>query len=110
MKTFIIRAIGILFISMMTGQLTSSAQTDDFFTVSGIVKNQQNKKIVEFANVSVGGTNVGTVTNEDGEFTLKIKKSTNAKTIVVSQVGSCDRGFRFTQYRGAGNPQHPQKL
>jgi hypothetical protein len=47
MKTFIIRAIGILFISMMTGQLTSSAQTDDFFTVSGIVKNQQNKKIVE---------------------------------------------------------------
>ena len=102
MKTFIIRAIGILFISMMTGQLTSSAQTDDFFTVSGIVKNQQNKKIVEFANVSVGGTNVGTVTNEDGEFTLKIKKSTNAKTIVVSQVGYAN-SYAEVSDMGAGN-------
>ena len=87
MKTIINRAIGILLIMMMAGQLTSSAQTDDYFTVSGIVKNQQNKKVVEFASVSVGETNVGTVTNEDGEFTLKIKKSANAKTIVVSQVG-----------------------
>jgi hypothetical protein len=87
MKTFINRAIGILLFTMIAGTLTSSAQTDDYFTVSGIVKNQQNKKKVEFANVSVGGTNVGTVTNEDGEFTLKIKRSAHAKTIVVSHVG-----------------------
>ena len=52
MKTFINRAIGILLFTMIAGTLTSSAQTDDYFTVSGIVKNQQNKKKVEFANVS----------------------------------------------------------
>ncbi|HRN15764.1 MAG TPA: carboxypeptidase-like regulatory domain-containing protein [Xylanibacter oryzae] len=87
MKTFISRAIGILLFTMIAGTLTSSAQTDDYFTVSGIVKSQSNKKAVEFANVSVNGTNIGTVTNEDGEFTLKIKKSTKANAIVVSLIG-----------------------
>lgn len=72
---------------MIAGTLTSSAQTDDYFTVSGIVKNQSNKKAVEFATVSVSGTNIGTVTNEDGEFTLKIKKSAKANNIVVSLMG-----------------------
>lgn len=87
MKTFINRAICILLFSMIAGTLTSSAQTDDYFTVSGIVKNQSNKKAVEFATVSVSGTNIGTVTNEDGEFTLKIKKSAKANNIVVSLMG-----------------------
>lgn len=87
MKTFINRAICILLFAMIAGTLTSSAQTDDYFTVSGIVKNQSNKKAVEFANVSVTGTNIGTVTNEDGEFTLKIKKSMKTSTIAVSLIG-----------------------
>lgn len=87
MKTFINRAICILLFAMIAGTLTSSAQTDDYFTVSGIVKNQSNKKAVEFANVSVTGTNIGTVTNEDGEFTLKIKKSMKTNTIAVSLIG-----------------------
>lgn len=97
MKTFINRAICILLFAMIAGTLTSSAQTDDYFTVSGIVKNQSNKKAVEFANVSVTGTNIGTVTNEDGEFTLKIKKSMKTNTIAVSLIGYSNSYMNVTE-------------
>ena len=36
-------------------------------------KRQDNKRKLENVNVSVPGTNIGTVTNADGVFSLKIK-------------------------------------
>lgn len=39
-----------------------------------MVKDKQNKKALENVNVSVHGSNIGTVTNAEGEFALKIKK------------------------------------
>lgn len=90
MKTFIDKTFVVLMVSVMMANVTSiQAQTavEDFITVSGVVKNQQNRKVVEYASVSVKGTNVGTVTNEDGEFTLKIKKSLTEKAIVISHIG-----------------------
>ena len=58
-----------------------------YFIVSGVVKNKTNNKRLEYVNISVPGTGVGTVTNEDGEFSLKINESANAKYIEFSYVG-----------------------
>ncbi len=58
-----------------------------YFTISGIVKNKSNNKKMEYVNVSVPGTGIGTVTNEDGEFSLKISESANAKNIEFSYIG-----------------------
>ncbi len=69
----------------MTG-LAAQDQAD-FYTVSGIVKDKTTRKKLEYVNVSVPGTPVGTVTNEDGEFSLKIKKSAPAKAIEISHIG-----------------------
>jgi hypothetical protein len=58
-----------------------------FYTVKGVVKDKTTNKTLEYANIFVSGTNIGTVSNKDGEFTIKIKNELNAKTIEVSRIG-----------------------
>ncbi|MDR0758095.1 MAG: carboxypeptidase-like regulatory domain-containing protein [Tannerella sp.] len=70
------------------GVHTVTAQNGDgYFTVSGIVKDARSKKEVEYVNVSAVGTNIGTVTNEDGVFQLKLSNATVAKEIELSCIG-----------------------
>ncbi|MDR1527169.1 MAG: carboxypeptidase-like regulatory domain-containing protein [Dysgonamonadaceae bacterium] len=59
----------------------------DFFTIGGVVKNSKNKKHIGYVNVSAAGTNVGTVTNENGEFILKISNELDVHEIELSCLG-----------------------
>lgn len=64
------------------------AQEDNkYITINGIIKDQKSKKILEYVNVSVPGTGIGTISNEDGRFTLKVNDSLQAKTIEFSRMG-----------------------
>ncbi|GHU09765.1 hypothetical protein FACS189431_8310 [Alphaproteobacteria bacterium] len=92
MKTLFKQAVGCILatVILLGFAALAEAQTEDegdFFTVSGVVKDEKNKRKLEYVNISVPGTNVGTVTNEDGEFSIKIKKSAFAKTVEVSHLG-----------------------
>ena len=62
-------------------------QEIDYYTVSGVLKDSKTKERIVFGNVSVPGSNIGTVANSDGEFTLKIPKSLNVKEFEVSHLG-----------------------
>ncbi|MFZ4581237.1 MAG: SusC/RagA family TonB-linked outer membrane protein [Paludibacter sp.] len=53
-------------------------------TISGVVKDATGETIIS-ASVIVKGTNIGTVTNVNGEFKLNVP--TSAKTLVVSYIG-----------------------
>lgn len=59
----------------------------DYYTISGVVKDKNSKRTIEYVNISAVGTNVGTITNEDGEFALKINKSLNVNEIRLSCIG-----------------------
>jgi hypothetical protein len=59
----------------------------NYFIVSGTVKDKQTKKKLEYVNISVPGTNVGTITNSDGEFTIKVQDSLQAKVVEISHIG-----------------------
>ena len=48
--------------------LQAQEEVENYFTVTGVVKDKENKKKLENVNVSVPGTNIGTVTNSDGVF------------------------------------------
>ncbi|WP_029904278.1 carboxypeptidase-like regulatory domain-containing protein [Prevotella sp. 10(H)] len=64
------------------------AQVDmDYTTISGVVKDKRSKKKLESVSISVPGTNIGTVTNEDGEFVIKIKEDAAPKSIEISHIG-----------------------
>jgi len=81
-------SIASIIIILFSGFFSSFAQNDDkYFTVSGVVRDNSNKKKLEYVNISVPGSNVSSITNEDGAFTLKIKDSINASEIEFSRIG-----------------------
>ena len=81
-------SIATLFFLLFLGIMNVFAQNNEkYFTISGIVKDKSNKKKLEYVNISVLGTNLSSVTNEDGVFVLKIKDSIQAKEVEFSRVG-----------------------
>lgn len=59
----------------------------DFVTVEGIVRDKQSRKTLEYVNITVAGTHIGTVTNADGAFSIKIQKAMSNRPIEISHIG-----------------------
>ena len=88
MKTFFKNQVILLISLLIVGVAPVSAQQlKDFYTVRGVVKDKQTNRTLEYATISVSGTNVGTIANTNGEFSIKIKRDLNAKSIEVSHIG-----------------------
>ncbi|MBD8349846.1 MULTISPECIES: carboxypeptidase-like regulatory domain-containing protein [unclassified Dysgonomonas] len=89
MKTTGKQIAGFLIILFLALSVSSvSAQNESHYTsVSGVVKDKKSKKKLEYVNVSIPGTGIGTITNEDGEFLIKINDSINAKELEISHLG-----------------------
>lgn len=89
MKTTGKQIAGFLLILFLALGITPvSAQNEShYISVSGVIKDKKSKKKLEYVNVSVPGTGIGTVTNEDGEFLIKINDSIDAKSIEISHLG-----------------------
>lgn len=84
--------------SFLTGNFTLKAQSDtDYITVSGIVKDGRSKKKLENVNITIPGTTIGTVTNADGRFSIKVKDSLQAKFVEFSHVGYTNLQIPITQ-------------
>ncbi len=70
--------------------LISSLQVfaeDSFFTINGIVKDQSSKKKLEQVHIAITGTNISSITNEDGVFSIKINDSIPSGFIEFSHLG-----------------------
>jgi hypothetical protein len=92
MKTKYIKTARVLIIiSLMLATLSVAAQ--DYITVTGVVKDKRSNKKLEYVNISVYGTNIGTVTNADGGFSIKIKDTIQVKTLNVSHIGYFNQQF-----------------
>lgn len=55
--------------------------------VTGIVKDKESRKALANVNIAVQGSNVGTVTNADGIFSLKVSQEELSRGVVVSHLG-----------------------
>lgn len=92
MKATFKQSLGyLLVLLLLVGSPVLKAQTDSanehYVTVSGVVKDKQSKKSLEFVNISIPGSTTGTVTNSDGVFSFKVKDSIQAKNIEISHLG-----------------------
>lgn len=96
MKTQYRQSIGFLLILLLLAGISPLRAQDevvrddadpDFITISGVVKDKNNKKRLEYVNISIPGSTAGTVTNEDGEFSFKIKDPSHTKAIEISHIG-----------------------
>ncbi|WP_321426626.1 carboxypeptidase-like regulatory domain-containing protein [uncultured Bacteroides sp.] len=88
MKT-LFKSIGFLllltFLSSM--QFEAVASDVEYYTINGIVKDSQTKKKLEYVSVSIPGSSTSTISNVDGEFSLKVKVSADAREMEISHVG-----------------------
>lgn len=90
MKAQRIKQIGtILIVLLLLGLAPTEMRADgsEQIVVSGVVRDKQSKKKLEYVNISIPGSNVGTVTNADGAFSLKIPASVHSQAVEVSHVG-----------------------
>lgn len=55
--------------------------------VTGVVKDKETRQMLANVNVSVQGSNVGTVTNADGMFSLKVSQEELGRGVHVSHIG-----------------------
>jgi hypothetical protein len=100
MKTFnqnLIRT-GMLFLFFAAWGATI-AQTE-FVTINGQLKDAASGDKICFATISVPGTGIGTVSNSDGRFILKVNNSLNAEYFEVSHLSYATKRFRISEAAG----------
>ena len=85
MKVCIRKRLFIIFILLIAVSKNLIAQSD-VIIIEGQVRDAQNKERIANAAITVKGTAVGTVSNTEGEFILKIPKDLNAKYFAVSHI------------------------
>jgi len=100
MKTLIhnVMRLGI-FIIFMSGYGSTYAQngSDSYVTINGILKDAKTNEKIIYATISVPGTGVGTVSNSDGEFILKVSKSSNVDFFEVSHLSYATKKFEISE-------------
>lgn len=80
------RLFTLLFLLPLATMLMAQETSDSLLIrISGVVRDQFTNNKMEDATISVPGTNIGTITNADGYFTLKVKQK--PEYIEVSSIG-----------------------
>lgn len=103
MKTIVQNLLrpGILVIFLLAyGSMYAQNGNDDYITVSGTLKDAKSGDKIMYANISLPGTGIGTVSNSDGEFTLKVNKSLNIDEFEVSHLSYATKRFKIFEYAG----------
>lgn len=67
--------------------------TANYITIIGKIVDQSTKAPVVFASVIKSGTSIGTVSNSDGEFMLKIPGKSTDGTISISYIGYTNKSI-----------------
>lgn len=73
---------------------------NSFVTVTGTLKDNKTGEKIPHASITVPGTNIGTVTNSDGEFILKISSSLNAAKFEISHLSYTTKQFSISEAEG----------
>lgn len=77
--------------------------TIGFNSYKGIVIDANSKKKLEFASITVNGTNTSTITNSDGGFLLKVPKNINNASILVSFLGYTSQIINLSDFSQENN-------
>jgi hypothetical protein len=103
MKTFILNVFrrSIVLFLIISGGFAFSQPS--YITISGQLKDSKTGEKITFATITVPNTGIGTVSNSDGEFLLKINTSLNAEYFEVSHLSYATKQFKISE--AAGNSQ-----
>ena len=89
--------------SVAVAQAITERMNENMITVSGVVRDQKSNRKLEYVNVYVPGTNIGTVTNTDGAFTLKFKDPGGRVYLEFSYLGYKSNQVEVDRLASTGN-------
>ena len=86
---------------LATSAVPKSNQPDTLTYVQykGSVIDQESRAPLAFASLSLEGTNIATVTNSDGEFSLKVPKNLIEGKVTVSFIGYKNKIVNLSQFK-----------
>ncbi len=99
MKTYFKKIFALAF--LLTAFLTIIAQSE-IIEVSGVVRDAKTRDRVANAAITVPGTSVGTVTNSDGGFLLKIPQNLKTKEFQISHISYVVKSVVAADYTQPG--------
>lgn len=96
--------LGVTFQTVSAGSIGNKAKQDpqSFITIKGKVVDNETGLPLVFAGVTVKENNVATVTNLDGEFSLKLTSPVTAKTLEISFVGYKNQTVPISSFKENG--------
>jgi hypothetical protein len=85
-SNFVIAVCTLLLISAHS-QATKNDEKDPFTEYKGLVVDKSTGNALAYANISLIGTNIATITNTNGEFSIKVPEGRTNNKILVRFVG-----------------------
>ncbi len=105
-KVLILSALFMIFIGFHQAALAFPAtpksnqpDTLTYIQFKGSVIDQQTRNPLAFASLSLEGTNIATVTNTEGEFSLKVPKNMKDGKVTISYIGYKDKSVSLTFFK-----------
>ncbi len=79
---------------------STTLSQNSFVTISGQLKDAKTGEKIVYATITVPNTNIGTVSNSDGKFTLKVNTSLNAEYFEISHLSYTTAKFKISESVG----------
>lgn len=80
--------------------LSIAQQTENIQSFKGIVVDGSNGAPLAFAAISIDNTNYSTVTNKDGEFSIKYDGNSNGLMLTIQFIGYKSKQINLTELKG----------
>ncbi|HZJ73265.1 MAG TPA: carboxypeptidase-like regulatory domain-containing protein [Perlabentimonas sp.] len=81
------RKVGIIALLMLTISPIMSQNGNGYITINGTLKDAKTNREIYFAYITIPDLHIGTVSNNDGEFTLKISNKILVNEVEFSHIG-----------------------
>lgn len=78
---------------------SNQPDTLTYVQYKGSVSDQETRSPLAFASLTLNGTNIATITNSEGEFSLKVPKSMTEGKITVSYLGYKNKTVNLSEFK-----------
>ncbi len=92
-----------LFLAVSGMEQVLAQESDNFKEFKGVVMNKRTKKTLEFATLSVSNTNISSVSNLDGQFSLKVPSENLGESVRISYLGYQTLTMPLSEFKAEGS-------
>lgn len=90
---------GFLLTLFLVSAQTFAQDTDKYIEYKGKIISDVTGKSLEYASISLAGTNIATVSNSEGDFSLKVPADQQDKNVLISYLGYANREVPLAQLK-----------